>query len=96
MFLYCLFIVSNFYVLFLVSRSLQRIAQGWYCTWVNACPRDYLNVDDTDSEDDTHDYEAATPSSNGWMDEWNSYLNANEDMPDGMGIVRWWGVYTSI
>ena len=50
------------------------------------------NIDDTDSEDDTEACEAAIDPTNAGMDEWKSYLNTVEDIPDGMGIVRWWGV----
>jgi len=50
------------------------------------------NLDDTDSEDDADDLEATVASPNAWMDEWRSYLNTNEDIPEGMSIVRWWGV----
>ena len=53
----------------------------------------HSNIDDTDSEDDTDDREATDTA---WMDEWKSYLNMNEDIPDSMGIVRWWGVSTFI
>ena len=40
--------------------------------------------------------EAAVTSPNAWMDEWKSYINTREDVPEGMGIVRWWGVSISI
>ena len=47
----------------------------------------HSNIDDTDSEDDTDKCEATDMPSNAWMDEWKSYLNTNEDIPDGMSIV---------
>ena len=49
------------------------------------------NTDDTDSEDDAN-VEAAIDPINMGMDEWTTYLNTVEDIPDGMGIIRWWGV----
>ena len=56
----------------------------------------HRNVDDTDTEDDAGDCDATDTQSDAWMDEWKSYLNTHEDIPEGMGIVRWWGVSTSI
>jgi hypothetical protein len=50
-----------------------------------------LNVDDTETEDDTDSCEAAV-GPNVAMDEWKTYLNTKEDVPEEMGIVRWWGV----
>jgi len=49
------------------------------------------NVDDTDSEEEGHNgevHDAARP----WFAEWNRYEKTREAVPDGMGIVRWWGV----
>jgi hypothetical protein len=53
----------------------------------------HMNVDDTDTEDDADVPEETTAcaSSNAWIDEWKLYLNMHEDLPEGMGIVRWWG-----
>ena len=45
-----------------------------------------------DSEDDAEDCDATANSPNAWVDEWKAYINTNEDVPEGMGIVRWWGV----
>ena len=50
------------------------------------------NLDDTDTEDDLDSCNAAVSSNNTRMDEWKMYLNTIEDIPDGMGIVHWWGV----
>jgi hypothetical protein len=50
-----------------------------------------MNVDDTDTEngdDDGEIYDAGKP----WLSEWNRYERTLEAIPDGMGIVRWWGV----
>ena len=49
------------------------------------------NIDDTETEDDSNSCEAAIGGSNA-SDEWKTYLNSIEDVPDEMGIVRWWGV----
>ena len=50
------------------------------------------NIDDTDSEDDSDVCDTAVIPTNTGMDEWKTYLNGLEDIPEGMGIVRWWGV----
>jgi hypothetical protein len=50
------------------------------------------NINDTDTEDDTDDGESAACPANAWMDEWKNYINTVEDVPDGMDLVRWWGV----
>ena len=50
------------------------------------------NIDDTETEDDSDDGEMAASSGNDWMDEWTSYINAADNVPNGMGLVRWWGV----
>ena len=42
-------------------------------------------------EDDTDTCEAAVGESDA-MEEWKAYLTTNEDVPDGMDVVRWWGV----
>jgi len=54
------------------------------------------NVDDTDSEADDDD--AATPqgTADPWLQEWTLYKTTHEVVPDGMGIVEWWGVRQSI
>ena len=51
----------------------------------------HRNVDDTDSESD-EDCQQVVDATNSWMDEWKSYLNTHEVVPDNMGIVHWWGV----
>ena len=50
------------------------------------------NINNTDTKDDSDSCNAAVSSSNARMDEWKAYLNTNEDILDGMGIVHWWGV----
>ena len=50
-----------------------------------------MNIDDTDSESDDGSNKAVDPS-RPWLDEWNMYFNTHEVVPEGMGIVRWWGV----
>jgi len=52
-----------------------------------------LNIDDTNSNTNTDD-EAADPS-RPWSKEWSAYINSNEVVPEGMGIVHWWGVSQS-
>lgn len=51
----------------------------------------HLNIDDTDSDSDDGANEMVDPS-NPWLDEWNTYFNVNEVVPEGMGVVQWWGV----
>jgi hypothetical protein len=51
------------------------------------------NIDDTDTEDNTDSGETASSPANAWMDKWKSYINTIKDVPDGMGLVRWWGVH---
>ena len=46
-----------------------------------------MNTDDTDSESD-EDGDPSRP----WLDEWITYLSSHEVIPEGVGIVRWWGV----
>ena len=49
------------------------------------------NVDDTESEaegDNGEPIDAERP----WLSEWNCYEKTHEAVPEGMGIVRWWGV----
>jgi hypothetical protein len=49
-----------------------------------------VNIDDMDSESD-EDGEIIDPNRL-WLDEWTAYLNSNEVVSEGMGIVHWWGV----
>jgi hypothetical protein len=42
------------------------------------------NIDDTDSKDDAGGCEATDALSNRWKDKWKSYLNTNEDVPEGV------------
>jgi hypothetical protein len=51
------------------------------------------NFDDT-TEDESDDDDAAASKPNACMDEYRLYLTTNEVIPEGMGIVRWWGVST--
>jgi hypothetical protein len=51
-----------------------------------------LNIDDTNSETDDLSDEALDPN-RPWLDEWNSYFNTHEVVPEGMGAVCWWGVW---
>jgi hypothetical protein len=64
------------------------------CKTISTCKNTHMNVDDTDTEDDADAPEETTAcvSSNVWIDEWKLYLNTHEDLLEGMGIVRWWGV----
>ena len=54
------------------------------------------NLDDTDTEEDSDSFEAAVGPTNVGFDEFKTYLNTMEDIPDGMDIVRWWGVRFSL
>jgi hypothetical protein len=47
-----------------------------------------MNIDDTDSESD-EDGDPGRP----WLNEWATYLNSNEVIPEGMGMVQWWGIH---
>ena len=50
------------------------------------------NIDDTNTKDNSDSCNAAVSSTNARMDKWKAYLNTNKDIPDGMGVVHWWGV----
>ena len=52
----------------------------------------HWKVDDTDSSSEEEDLRPVTNSANLSMEEWKLYLNTREDVPDDIGIVRWWGV----
>lgn len=49
-------------------------------------------MDDTEDEDNEGDSEM-TPSdpNKPWLSVFNLYGTTHETVPDGMGIVRWWG-----
>lgn len=66
------------------------------CKSSSKCKSAHPNINDTDTEDNAGDSEATAALSNAWMVEWKAYLNTNEDIPEGMGIVQWWGVSMSI
>jgi hypothetical protein len=44
-----------------------------------------------DSESDNNSNNLIDPN-RPWLDKWNTYVNTNEVVPEGMGIVHWWGV----
>ena len=48
------------------------------------------NYDDTDSE--TEDDITVADPTKPWLTEWNMYIQTREAIPEGMGLVRWWGV----
>src|SRR6266404_1794360 len=50
------------------------------------------NINDTDSEDDRHAQKPTSIPSKTWMNEWKAYINTVEDVPEGMEVVRWWGI----
>jgi hypothetical protein len=50
------------------------------------------NIDDTDSDSEME--VAAGDPMKPWLHEWNTYIQTHEIIPEGMGIVRWWGVCT--
>ena len=56
------------------------------------CKGIHPNIDDTNTEDNTNDDEGSTYQANAWMEEWKSYINSIEDVPEGMSLVHWWGV----
>jgi hypothetical protein len=49
-----------------------------------------MNINDTDSESD-EDNDIIDPN-RPWLDQWTAYLNSNEVIPEGLGMVHWWGV----
>lgn len=51
--------------------------------------RDHDN--DSDSEGRVNDHPSSDPSKP-WLEEWNLYLQTHEVVPEGLGIVEWWGV----
>jgi len=48
------------------------------------------NIDDTDSESEM-EVDTVDPTKP-YLHEWNTYLLTHEIIPEGMGLVRWWGV----
>ena len=56
--------------------------------WASVTP----NIDDTDTEDSTNNDKGSAYLANAWMEEWKSYINSVEDVPEGMSLVCWWGV----
>ena len=46
-------------------------------------------MDDTSEEEEVT---VASDPSKPWLDEWNPYIQTHESVPEGMGIVCWWGV----
>jgi hypothetical protein len=48
------------------------------------------NNDDTDSE--TEEAVTVADPTKPWLIEWNMYIQTHEAIPEGMGMVRWWGV----
>ena len=49
-------------------------------------------IDDTDSSSDDDECLRAANPADAYLEEWNLYVNTHEAVPDGMGIVQWWGV----
>lgn len=56
------------------------------------CKPLYQNYDNTSSEDKGNNDNTSSSLPNVCLDEWKSYLISNEDIPEGMGTVHWWGV----
>ena len=52
----------------------------------------HLIVDETDSESDNNNNEVTDQP---WLDKWTDYINTNKFVPEGMGVICWWG-YDSI
>jgi hypothetical protein len=50
------------------------------------------NIDDTDSDEPDDEESTLSDPSKPWLIEWNLYLQTHEVIPEGMGIVKWWGV----
>ena len=50
------------------------------------------NMDDTSEEEEVT--VAASDPSKPWLEEWNLYIQTHETVPEGMGIVCWWGVHS--
>src|ERR1700761_8543280 len=89
---YYLHLQQQFLERFHVLESDPTIKTTQICKPPPTCKSSRPNVDDTDTEDNSDSCDPAVSSSNARMDEWKTYLNTIEDIPDGMGIVRWWGV----
>jgi len=49
-------------------------------------------MDDTSEEEEVT--VAASDPSKPWLEEWNLYIQTHETVPEGMGIVCWWGVHS--
>src|SRR6266404_131050 len=72
----------------LLSAFQPRVCKTIY----NPC---HPNIDDTDSEDDRRVRKPTANPSKTWMNKWKAYMNTNEDVPEGMEVVCWWGVSIS-
>ena len=77
---------------FNMLQSKPSVKSMCVCKTPVTCKPAHPNIDDTDSEDDSNSNQAAIILANVWVDEWQVYLNTNEDIPNGLGIVHWWGV----
>lgn len=49
-------------------------------------------MDDTDSDSDLTEARQSDDPMKPWLYEWNTYLQTHEIVPEGTGLVRWWGV----
>ena len=58
----------------------------------STCKAIHPNIDDTGTEDSTNNDKGSAYLAKAWMEEWKSYINSIEDVPEGMSLVRWWGV----
>jgi hypothetical protein len=74
-----------------LEESGVEIKAKRICKAPVSCKSSHSNIDNTDTEDDIDSCEAAV-SQRTWKDEWVTYLNTNNDVPDTMDVVRWWGV----
>jgi hypothetical protein len=52
------------------------------------------NTDDTDTDesDNSDDGTVSSDPSKPWLGEWSSYIQTHEIVPEGMTMVKWWGV----
>jgi hypothetical protein len=84
--------ISKFLERFNILQSNPTAKTSRICKIASMCKSAHPNIDNTDTEDDTEDGESAACPANAWMDKWKNYINTVEDVPDGMDLVRWWGV----
>ena len=90
--LICIYFNIKFLKYFNARQSKPSAKSVWVHKAPATCKPTCPNVDDTDSEDNSDSCDTAAIPTNTGMDKWKTYLNITEDIPEGMGIVGWWGV----